>query len=66
MCCGNKWLHALIMIVAGVAIILIDWKTTWNLWVIIGIAVIIKAIALMIMPGDKCECESTPMKKKKR
>ncbi|MEK6859713.1 MAG: hypothetical protein AABX54_02760 [Nanoarchaeota archaeon] len=66
--CCTPTCKAIKLIVLAVIIILISvYKPAWNLWLIIGVLLIIKAIMLFIMPV--CPCSKTKTEsvvKKKR
>ena len=46
---GGKWM-ALKMLVLGIVLILARLYTDWDIWVVIGVLVIIKAIIVFFMP----------------
>ncbi len=47
--CHGKWI-ALKLLILGLAFILITLYTDWNLGVVIGVLLIIKAIIIVLMP----------------
>jgi hypothetical protein len=47
-CMGIKFL------IVGIILILVTLYTTWNIWVVIGILLIIKAIMMFLMPVCLC------------
>ena len=57
--CCNKWWKAIILLIVGLIFIYTQLYTTMNIWVVIGVLIIIKAIVVAVMPS--C-CDS---KKKK-
>lgn len=42
-------------LVAGIIIILVRLYTTWDIWVVIGALMIIKALIMFVHPCDKKE-----------
>ena len=60
-CCNPKcW--ATKLLVAGIILILIRFYTVWDIWIVIGVFMIIKAIMMFIMPT--CICQTKSSKKK--
>jgi len=53
---------ALKFLILGIVLILVRLYTAWDIWVVIGTILIIKAILLFIMPA--CRCGVKPKKKK--
>ncbi|MBU1198960.1 MAG: hypothetical protein KKF46_08515 [Nanoarchaeota archaeon] len=51
------------MLVFGIILILVRLFTTWDIWVVLGALLIIKAIIMFIVPV--CSCETSAKKKKK-
>ncbi len=49
------------LLLLGVILILVRYFTAWDIWVVIGVLMIIKALMLFIMPI--CPCQKK-MKKK--
>ena len=63
-CCNPKhW--ALKCLVVGIILILVRLYTAWDIWVVLGVLLIIKSVLLLVMPSH-CECESGNTKPKKR
>ncbi len=52
---------AMKLLVFGVILILVRLYTQWDIWVVLGTLLVIKAILLLIMP--KCCCQKEPKKK---
>ena len=52
------------LLIAGIVLILVRVYTAWDIWIVIGALIIIKAIVVFFMPTGKCMEE--PKKKKKR
>jgi uncharacterized membrane protein HdeD (DUF308 family) len=50
---GHGWM-GLKMLIFGVILILVTLFTTWNVWLVIGILLVIKAIIMLIM-GAACK-----------
>lgn len=60
-CCTPRCV-ATKLLVMGVILILVRLYTAWDIWVVIGVLLIIKAIIMFFMPV--CACETKPKKKK--
>jgi hypothetical protein len=52
------------LLVAGIVLILVTLFTTWNIWIVIGAMLIIKAIIMFIAPN--CCCHKKEEEKKKK
>lgn len=52
------------LLVIGIVLILVRMYTTWDIWVVIGAILIIKAILLYVMPMCHCQVDAQPKKKK--
>ena len=61
-CCTPKCM-AVKMLVLGLVLILVRLYTAWDIWVVLGAILIIKAIAMFFMPT--CACNVDTKKKKK-
>jgi len=46
---------ALKMLILGIILILVRLYTAWDIWIVLGVLAIIKAIMLFMMPGYKGE-----------
>ena len=61
-CCSPKtW--AIELAICGIIFILVRLYTTWDIFVVIGALMVIKAIWLFFMPST-CTCDDKPKKKK--
>ncbi len=54
-CCTPKC-NAIKLLVLGLILILVTLYTDWNIWVVLGVLLIIKAIVMFFMPN--CCCQS--------
>ena len=62
--CNSK-IMAVKMLVLGIVVILVRMFTAWDIWIVLGVLAVIKAIMLFVMPGSCC-CDEKPAVKKKR
>jgi len=60
-CCKNMW--AWKMLIVGLVFILARLYTTWDIWVVIGVLMIIKALMMFMMPVKK-QAEDMPKKRR--
>ncbi len=51
------------LLIVGLILILVTLFTTWNIWLVIGAMLVIKALLLFIMPV--CPCRGKAKKSKK-
>lgn len=51
-CCNPK-LMALKLLILGIILILVRLYTSWDIWVVLGVIVIIKALIIFLMPAKK-------------
>ena len=49
------------LLVLGIVLVLVRLYTEWDIWVVLGVIVIIKAILMFIIP--MCLCQVKPKKK---
>ncbi len=56
---------AMKFLVLGLVLILVPMYTDWNIWVVLGALLIVKALMLFVMPSSKC-CTEEKLKKKKK
>lgn len=54
---------ATMLLVLGILLILIRVYTAWDIWIVIGALLVIKAIVIFAMPA-KCQKAETPAAKK--
>jgi len=59
-CTPKCW--AMKLLVLGIVLILVRIYTAWDIWVVLGVILIIKGFLVMIMP--KCCCQVKPKFKK--
>lgn len=59
-CCHGRW-KSLKWIILGLVLILVRLYTAWDIWVVLGVLVLIKGILVLVMP---CKCDSKMGKKK--
>jgi len=50
------------MLIIGIVLILTRLYTQWDIWVVIGTILVVKAVLLFMMPS--CKCQTTTKKKK--
>lgn len=64
--CGKCW--SLKYILVGLIFILVTLFTELNIWIVIGILLVIKGVVKLAMPNGcgHCRTESTPSKKGKK
>ncbi|VVB78325.1 Uncharacterised protein [uncultured archaeon] len=62
--CCNSRMWALKLLIVGIVFIINQVYLKYDIWVVIAVLLIIKAIILFIVPGH-CTCESDKPKKKK-
>jgi membrane-bound ClpP family serine protease len=60
-CCSPRCWAAKLLVV-GIILILVRLYTVWDIWVVLGVLLIIKAIIMFIMPT--CMCQTKSSKKK--
>lgn len=53
---------AIKLLIVGAILVLVRSYTEWDIWVVIGAILVIKAILLFIMPT--CDCNAKTKKKK--
>lgn len=51
-CCNPK-LMALKLVILGLVLILVRLYTAWDIWIVLGVIVILKALMILIMPVKK-------------
>jgi hypothetical protein len=51
------------LLIAGIILILVTMYTNWNIWIVIGVLLIIKAVMMFIMPVCPCN-KNKPVRKK--
>lgn len=51
-CCSPK-LMALKLLILGIILIAVRLYTAWDIWVVLGVIVIIKALIIFAMPAKK-------------
>jgi len=44
------------MLVFGIILVLVRMFTAWDIWLVIGVLLIIKAVSMFLMP--KCRCQT--------
>jgi hypothetical protein len=54
------------LLVIGIVIVLARLYTTWDIWVVIGALLIIKAVLLYVMPVCGCQTKAAKDSKKKK
>ena len=57
-CCTPKCI-GIKLLIFGLILILASLYTTWNIWIVIGVLLIIKAIIMFIMPVCPCQKEKS-------
>ena len=60
-CCKNMW--AWKMLIVGLVFILVRLYTAWDIWVVIGVLMTIKALMMFMMPVKK-QAEDMPKKRR--
>ena len=62
--CGKCW--SMKYIILGVVLIAVRWYTPWDIWVVLGVLLILKGIMKMAMPMcGHCKPESSMKKARK-
>jgi len=59
-CTPRCW--AMKLLVLGIVLILVRMYTAWDIWVVLGVLLIVKGILMFIMP--RCACQTKPKSKK--
>ena len=59
-CCTPRCI-AMKLLVAGLILVLVRNYTNWDMWIVVGALLIIKAVILFIMPN--CCCNTKAKKK---
>lgn len=62
-CCTPRCM-AIKLLVLGIILILVRLYTSWDIWIVLGVLAIIKAIMLFAMPV--CPCQTQNKEKPKR
>ncbi len=60
-CCTPRCIAAKLLIL-GIILVLVRLYTQWDIWIVLGVILIIKAIIMFIMPV--CPCQKTSRKKR--
>lgn len=55
---------AIKLLIVGVVFVLVRLYTDWDIWVVIGAILVIKAILLFVMPAHNCDSKESKIKKK--
>jgi len=63
--CCNPRSFALKLLIVGIVLVLVRLYTEWDIWVVLGVILIIKAILLFVMPRSDCDMPNVKTKKKK-
>ncbi|MDP2749205.1 MAG: hypothetical protein Q8O89_00040 [Nanoarchaeota archaeon] len=61
--CCTPQCKAMKLLIAGLILILVTVYTTWNIWIVIGAMMVIKAIIMFAMPN--CPCHGKDKKSKR-
>ncbi|MBS3079148.1 hypothetical protein J4218_03435 [Candidatus Pacearchaeota archaeon] len=64
-CCTPKC-KAVKFLVLGLILILVTLYTPWNIWVVLGVLLIIKAIIMFFMPNCACHGKNQEKPARKR
>lgn len=59
---GAPQYMAMKLLVLGVILILVRLYTQWDIWVVLGVLLIVKGLLLFMIP--KCACQTKKPKKK--
>jgi len=51
-CCSSR-MWAIKLLILGIILILVRLYTTWDIWVVLGVILIIKALVMFLMPMGK-------------
>lgn len=51
---SHKW-KACMLLVLGLVLVLVPLYTTWNVWVVLGVLLILKSVKMFVMPCHCCE-----------
>ena len=52
------------LLIIGIVLILVRYFTSWDIWIVLGAILIIKAVIMFFMPVCSCSCSTTKKKKK--
>lgn len=63
-CCTPRGI-ALKLLIVGLVLVLVRLYTAWDIWVVIGTILIIKAVVLFMMPASRYNAIDNKTKKKK-
>ncbi len=61
-CCTPKCM-AVKMLVLGLVLVLVRLYTAWDIWIVLGAILIIKAVVMFVMPTCKCNVDTKKKKK---
>jgi membrane-bound ClpP family serine protease len=62
---SHKWM-VYKLLVLGVILILVRVFTKWDMWIVLGVILIIKAIAMLVIPGKMSNEKAKPLVHRKR
>ena len=51
------------MLVLGLVLVLVRLYTAWDIWIVLGAILIIKAVVMFVMPTCKCNVDTKKKKK---
>lgn len=60
-CCTPRCI-AMKMLILGAILVLVRTYTAWDIWIVLGVILLIKGIILVIMPV--CPCQNKQARKK--